>query len=250
MRSGSKRQPIAAWFDGFETKLRALLRSRPATAALDEGELERRRERMVDLVIERGIRDPRLLAALRKVARHEFVPPEAIDEAYADRALPIGEGQTISQPYIVALMTEVLELAPNSRVLEIGTGSAYQTAILCELAAHVTTIESVPELARAAKQRLERAGYTNFECRTGDGHEGAPDRAPFDAVIVTAAPESVPAVLVDQLARGGRLCVPVGPTPTEQALLRVVKRPDGTIASETIAHVRFVPMLRGVRTSS
>lgn len=201
------------------------------------------RERMVALIVERGVRDPRVLAALRAVPRHEFVPPPMRDEAYADRALPIGGGQTISQPYIVALMTEALELTPRSRVLEIGTGSAYQTAMLCELAEHVTTIEVLPELARRSRELLARLGYANVECRTGDGSCGAPDRAPFEAVIVTAAPERVPAALVEQLAVGGRLCIPVGAHPSEQRLLRIVKRADGSTASESLAAVRFVPLI-------
>jgi protein-L-isoaspartate(D-aspartate) O-methyltransferase len=243
MDPASTPQPIGA---RFGEKLRALLQFPSAAAPADPSLLERERERMIELVVERGVRDARVLAALRKIARHEFVPPHELDEAYADRALPIGGGQTISQPYIVALMTEALALDSSSRVLEIGTGSGYQTAILCELAADVTTIEAVPGLARAANESLTRAGYSNFECRTGDGHDGAPDRAPFDAVIVTAAPESVPRALVDQLAVGGRMSIPVGAHPSEQVLLRMVKQPDGSTIRETLAHVRFVPMVRTI----
>jgi protein-L-isoaspartate(D-aspartate) O-methyltransferase len=201
------------------------------------------RERMVRLIVERGVADPRLTEALLKVARHEFVPHALQTEAYSDRALPIGEGQTISQPYIVALMTRALDLTPRSNVLEIGTGSAYQTAILCELALHVTTIEVRPELSRSACRLLAQLGYANVECRSGDGSSGAPDRAPFDAIIVTAAPERIPPALIDQLAVGGRMCIPVGGSPAEQHLLRIQKRSDGTITREVLAPVRFVPMI-------
>jgi protein-L-isoaspartate(D-aspartate) O-methyltransferase len=202
------------------------------------------REGMVRLIVQRGIREPRLLAALRQVARHAFVPIGLESEAYADRALPIGEGQTISQPYIVALMTQALELTPGSRVLEIGTGSGYQTAILCELAREVTTIELWPELSREASALLAELGYTNVECRVGDGGSGALDRAPFDAIIVTAAPDRIPRALVDQLAIGGRMCIPVGDTPPDQRLLRIHKQADGSTTSAVLASVRFVPMLR------
>jgi protein-L-isoaspartate(D-aspartate) O-methyltransferase len=248
MQPSSRIPPLAAWFGGFEDKLQSFLhpesKPEPSESEPRESEIEVARERMIHLLVERGIREPRVLAALRKVARHAFVPEHLQDEAYADRALPIAGGQTISQPYIVALMTVALDLAPESRVLEIGTGSGYQTAILCELAAHVTTIEVSPDLARAACERLARAGYTNVDCLTGDGYQGAPDRAPFDAILVTAAPDVVPSALIDQLAVGGRLCVPVGARPTDQVLLRIVKRSDGTTSSETLASVRFVPMIR------
>jgi protein-L-isoaspartate(D-aspartate) O-methyltransferase len=201
------------------------------------------REQMVALIVERGVREARVVSALREVPRHAFVPAALAAEAYADRALPIGSDQTISQPYIVALMTQALELAPHSRVLEIGTGSGYQTAILCKLAAHVTTVELRPELAQRAREDLERMGYTNVECLGGDGCGGAPARAPFDAVIVTAAPSRVPPALLDQLAIGGRMCIPVGEHPSEQRLLRIVKQPDGSTTSEAIAPVRFVPLV-------
>jgi protein-L-isoaspartate(D-aspartate) O-methyltransferase len=206
-----------------------------------------RRARMVALIRERGVSDPRVLDALGRVPRHEFVPPAEQLEAYADRALPIGDGQTISQPYIVALMTSAVDVTAESRVLEVGTGSGYQAAILCELAAHVTTIEVIAAHARIASELLAALGYANVECRTGDGHAGAPDRAPFDAIIVTAAPDVVPAALLDQLAIGGRMCIPVGERPTEQRLLRIVKHADGSTSAEAIAPVRFVPLVRGVR---
>jgi protein-L-isoaspartate(D-aspartate) O-methyltransferase len=216
--------------------------SRPEERARDEH--AERRAGMVALIRERGVTDARVLGALGKVARHEFVPPPEQAEAYADRALPIGDGQTISQPYIVALMTSALELKPEARVLEVGTGSGYQTAILCELAAHVTTIELIADHARTACERLAAVGYTNVECRTGDGHRGAPDRAPFDAIIVTAAPAAVPDELLDQLAAGGRMCIPIGERPAEQVLLRIEKRADGSTCTEVIAPVRFVPLVR------
>ena len=200
---------------------------------------------MIELIIERGIHDARLLAALRAIDRRDFVPPAVGAEAYADRALPLGHGQTISQPYSVALMTQALELTPQSRVLEIGTGSAYQTAILCSLAEHVTTIEAEPALARDARELLARLGCENVDCRTGDGHAAAGDRAPFDAIIVTAAPRDVPRALIDQLSIGGRMCIPIGEHPSRQRLMRIVKRPDGSVASEALAAVRFVPMIGG-----
>jgi protein-L-isoaspartate(D-aspartate) O-methyltransferase len=201
------------------------------------------REQMVALIVERGVRDPRVVAALREVPRHAFVLSAFSDDASSDRALPPRPEPTISQPYIVALMTQALDLEPHSRVLEIGTGSGYQTAILCKLAAHVTTIELRAELAQRARDDLARMGYTNVECQSGDGCIGAQARAPFDAVIVTAAPQRVPPALLDQLAIGGRMCIPVGECPSEQRLLRIVKQSDGTTTSVAIAPVRFVPLV-------
>ena len=188
---------------------------------------------------------PEVMAALERVPRHEFVPPEIADLAYENRPLPIGHGQTISQPYIVALMTDLLVLAPHHRVLEIGTGSGYQAAILAELVDRVHTIEIVPPLARQAEERLPRLGYRNVEVRLGDGYYGWRAAAPFDAIIVTAAASHVPPPLVDQLASDGVLVIPVGEQFSVQMLLLVRKRADGEVSVRQILPVRFVPLTGG-----
>ena len=198
------------------------------------------RERMVEEQIEaRGVRDPRVLDAMRQVPRHELVPAAQRAHAYEDRPLPIGQGQTISQPYVVAAMTEALALSGGERVLEVGTGSGYQAAVLSRLAKQVYSIEIVPELARRAKADLARLGYANVEVRQGDGWRGWPEHAPFDAIVVTAAPEEVPPDLLAQLAPGGRLVIPVGAR--EQQLMVLRKTPSG-ITREVLFGVRFVPM--------
>ena len=188
---------------------------------------------------------PIVMAALDRVPRHEFVPPEIADLAYENRPLPIGHGQTISQPYIVALMTHLLGLAPHHRVLEIGTGSGYQAAVLAELVERVHTIEIVPPLARQATERLPRLGYDNVEVRLGDGYYGWPEAAPFQAIIVTAAASHVPPPLVEQLAPEGVLVIPVGEQFSVQMLLLVRKRPDGEVTVRQILPVRFVPLTGG-----
>jgi len=202
----------------------------------------KRRMAMVDQ-LEHGyrIRDKKVLEAMRKVPRHEMVPPRMRPHAYEDRPLPIGDGQTISQPYIVALMTQLLELKGGEKVLEIGTGSGYQAAILAEIAGQVYTIEIVETLAKRAKVDLERLGYKNIVTRCGDGYKGWKEHAPFDAVIVTAAPEHVPQPLIDQLKEGGRLVLPVGPQHYVQELVRITKTKDG-VKRENVLAVRFVPM--------
>lgn len=187
----------------------------------------------------RGIGDPRVLDAMRRVPRHRFVPGDQRPHAYADRPLPIGHRQTISQPYIVAFMTEALQLAPDARVLEIGTGSGYQTAVLAELAAAVYSIEIVPPLAERAAAVLAETGYDNVRLREGDGYAGWPDEAPFDAIMVTAAPDHVPQPLVDQLAVGGRMIVPVG---AQRQTLTVLVRTDEGVTEEATLPVLFVPM--------
>ena len=198
------------------------------------------REQMVREQIEaRGVRDARVLAAMRKVPRHLFVPPEEQEEAYIDYPLPIGHAQTISQPYIVAYMTEALELKPRDRVLEIGTGSGYQAAILAELVAEVYSIEIVEPLAKEAEARLRRLGYSNVQVRAGDGYRGWSEAAPFDAIIVTAAPGHVPQPLVDQLREGGRMVLPLGQW--DQDLVRLRRTHQG-ILREVLLPVRFVPM--------
>jgi protein-L-isoaspartate(D-aspartate) O-methyltransferase len=211
------------------------------TAATDEyAEL---RARMVrDQLVRRGIRDERVLEAMGRVPRHELVSESLRDEAYEDGPLPIGEGQTISQPYIVAAMSEAAALSGSERVLEVGTGSGYQAAVLSALAREVYTIELEPELAARAKRDLERLGCTNVRTRTGDGYRGWPEAAPFDAILVTAAPDHVPPALLEQLKTGGRLVIPVGDS-GDQELWLYTKTERG-VDRKHLLPVRFVP-LRG-----
>jgi protein-L-isoaspartate(D-aspartate) O-methyltransferase len=211
---------------------------------------ERAAERaaMVAAIEARGVADARVLDALRAVPRHWFVPPAEASEAYADNALPIGLEQTISQPYVVALMTEALALQPGERVLEIGTGSGYQAAVLSELTDEVYTIEIVPELARTAAGTFEQHGYDTIHRREGDGYGGWPEEAPFDAIVVTAAPDHVPPALADQLKPGGRMVLPKGPEGYQQLVL-LTKRDDGRMTQRVLAPVRFVPMTGEARGS-
>lgn len=188
----------------------------------------------------RNIRDPRVLQAMRKVPRHEFVPPDLRDAAYQDRPLPIGYSQTISQPFIVAFMTEKLEPEASDRVLEVGTGSGYQAAVLAELVRDVYTIEIVEPLASRAKRTLEERGYENVHVKAGDGYRGWPEKAPFDAIIVTCAPDHVPPPLVEQLAEGGRMVIPVGDYPRQQ--LYLYEKVGGELQESAILPVYFVPM--------
>lgn len=198
------------------------------------------RRRMVDQQLRgRDIRNPRVLAAMEKVPRHLFVPEKVRHEAYGDHPVPIGHGQTISQPYIVAFMTEALEVRPEHRVLEIGTGSGYQAAILGELAGEVYTMEIVEPLAQSARVTLEDLGYKNVHVRAGNGYEGWPEHAPYDRIMVTAAPEEVPPALIEQLKVGGLMAIPVGSFFQELRILR--RTPDGTETLKTLP-VRFVPM--------
>lgn len=191
------------------------------------------------------VSDPVVLRAMRAVPREEFVPASLRDAAYDDCALPIPCGQTISQPAVVAFMTEQLRLTSGGRVLEIGTGSGYQAAVLAEIAREVCSIERIPELARAAAARLARLGYANVAVRVGDGASGWPERAPFDAVIVTAATEEIPPALAVQLRPGGRLILPVGPAHGEQVLVLLAKDAAGSVTRRDLWAVRFVPLVRG-----
>ena len=200
------------------------------------------RERMVEQQLKsRGIKNERVLAAMAKVPREEFVPGARAD-AYEDGPLPIGYDQTISQPYIVAFMTEQLGPKPSDRVLEIGSGSGYQAAILAELVTDVYTIDIVEPLAKTAEATLQRLGYKNVHIKVGDGHKGWPEEAPFDAIIVTCAPENVPQPLVDQLQDGGRMVIPVGERFAQQ--LYLLEKKNGQLKESATLPVRFVPMLR------
>lgn len=215
-----------------------------APLSAQEGERAAERRQMVRAQLAgRDITDTLVLRAMEAVPRHEFVPDGLAARAYEDRPLPIGHGQTISQPYIVAFMTQTAEVRPGETVLEVGTGSAYQAAVLAEIGARVYTIEIVGELARTARQRLERLGYHDVHVRHGDGYRGWPEQAPFDAVVVTAAPEEIPGALVEQLAPGGKMVVPVGPRLGTQYLTVVEKSPDGSTTTRRLLPVRFVPMV-------
>ncbi len=205
---------------------------------------QRERLAMVrEQIAARGVRDTATLRAMRAVPRHEFVPRNLQSSAYADHPLPIGYGQTISQPYIVGYMTELLGLGPRSRVLEIGTGSGYQAAILAEIAGEIYTVEIIPQLAASAAERLEQLGYGRVHVRNADGFYGWKDAAPFDAIIVTAAAGFVPPPLVEQLKPGGRLVIPVGSVYGAQSLVLVEKRLDGSIGTRTLLPVQFVPLV-------
>ena len=206
-------------------------------------DLAAQRQRMVEQQLKpRGIKEERVLAAMAKVPREEFVPADARPSAYEDGPLPIGYDQTISQPYVVAFMTEQLRPKRSDRVLEIGSGSGYQAAILGELVAEVYTIEIVEPLGKSAEATLQRLGYKNVHVRVGDGYKGWPEEAPFDAIIVTCAPEKVPQPLVDQLKDGGRMVIPVGERFAQQ--LYLLEKKNGQLKESVTLPVRFVPMLR------
>jgi len=207
-----------------------------------KGDFDARRKRMVETQIEaRGIEDKKVLDAFREVERHKFVLPQYLPYAYADSPLPIGQGQTISQPYIVAYMTEALDLQKTDKVLEIGTGSGYQAAILAEICDSVFTIEIFEKLAEKAQQLFNQLGYDNIVSKVGDGYKGWPEYAPFDGIIVTCAPTEIPTPLQQQLAEGGRMIIPVGDDPVQNLVLMVKKR--GKIRKQSVLPVRFVPMI-------
>ncbi len=214
-----------------------------SSIAQDDAAFTRARQQMVERQLKaRDITDARVLWAMGKVPRQRFVRPALAGEAYADRALPIEEGQTISQPYIVALMTQLVELRGPERVLEVGTGSGYQAAVLAELVKQVYTIEILPALAMSAAARLKALGYMNVEVRAGDGYQGWPDQAPFDAIIVTAGATHIPPALVAQLKEGGHLVIPVDVASGHQDLLQGRKQ-GGRLVTKSIAPVRFVPLI-------
>ena len=224
------------------------MRAGSAHAQTDEHRWRSARERLVaDHLIPQGISDPATLAAMRAVPRHEFVPPGQRPHAYDDTPLPIGHDQTISQPVVVALMTQLVRPRAGMRVLEVGTGSGYQAAVLAETGARVWTIEIVRSLADEATGRLARLGYRGVTVRHGDGYAGWAEESPFDAIVVTAGADAIPPALIEQLASGGRLVMPVGNPLLDQELVLVEKDAGGRVASRRILPVRFVPLLRGVR---
>ncbi len=210
----------------------------------EESKYAERREAMVAFTIEeRGVLDETVLQAMRKVPRHEFVSEDLRGNAYEDRPLPIGMGQTISQPYIVAYMTELLELEPEAKVLEIGTGSGYQAAVLAEIIEDVYSIEIFEELGRLAGERFQRLKYENVNSRVGDGYHGWEEFAPFDGIIVTCAADHIPPPLIKQLKPGGRMVIPVGGVFQVQRLMLVMKDKEGKVSSKNMLPVRFVPLL-------
>jgi protein-L-isoaspartate(D-aspartate) O-methyltransferase len=247
MEINESRARSASGTIGAVGRIAALLLALPVVALMAGrgGDMEEKRNRMVeDQIVRRGVKSPRVLDAMRSVERHRFVPEEALAHAYDDAPLRIGHGQTISQPYIVALMTELLELRADDRVLEIGTGSGYQAAVLSLLVAEVYSIEIVEPLGEIARARLDELGYDNVRVRIGDGYQGWPEAAPFDAIIVTAAAPRIPEPLKEQLRDGGRLILPVGDAWQE---LVVVTRRGDRYEEDRVLPVRFVPMTGEVR---
>ncbi len=211
----------------------------------EKDEYYRERKEMVQTQIkERGVHDELTLEAMREVPRHKFVPSNLLSEAYSDRPLPIGHGQTISQPYIVALMTSLLELSPGDRVLEIGAGSGYQAAVLAPICSEVYTIEIIPELAKGAAEALENAGFENVKVKNADGYYGWEEHAPYDGIVVTAAASYIPPDLIRQLKPGGQMVIPVGGAFQTQRLMLVRKDEEGEVSSESVLPVRFVPFIR------
>ena len=225
----------------------ALLASSPPGAHAQSPDRREERDRMVQQIVRYGVRDSATLDAMARVPRHEFVPAEHRARAYGDHPLPIGLGQTISQPYIVAYMTEMLELRPGIKVLEVGTGSGYQAAVLDAIGCDVFTIEIYEALARSARDRLQRLGFTRVTTRHADGHFGWIEEAPFDAIIVTAAAGFIPPALVEQLRPGGRMMIPVGNPLGVQNLILVTKDEQGNVRTRGVLPVRFVPLVSGIR---
>lgn len=237
-----RRWVVPSIWPAFFLVLVFALSSECVAADEDDAQYRQAREAMVrEQIIGRGVHHTAVLQAMRTVPRHRFVPPGQQRYAYADRPLPIGSGQTISQPYIVALMTAVLEPGPQKRVLEVGTGSGYQAAVLAELCRDIYSIEIIPELGRRAEQTLADLGYGNIHVRIGDGYLGWPEAAPFDAIIVTCSPTHIPRPLEEQLAEGGLMVIPVGERGAQELVL--LKKINGRIRQEDIIPVRFVPMM-------
>jgi len=236
---------------GFQQSIQSLALSTmvvlqtPVAAQVDDSsEFQTVRKVMIERQIQaRGVKDPRVIKAMQDVPRHLFVDESLWPVAYSDGPLPIGHGQTISQPYIVSFMTELLQADTHHVVLEIGTGSGYQAAVLSKLTHHVFSIEIIAELGQEAEERLKRLGYDNVTVKIGDGYQGWPDEAPFDRIIVTAAPEEIPQKLVEQLKPGGRMVLPVGPQWWGQDLLIVEKDEKGKVTKRESLPVRFVPMV-------
>lgn len=223
---------------------RTQVKETPLSSSTENPGYVNARNNMVERqIIARGISDPLVLEAMRTVPRHKFVPDEYLAQAYADHPLPIGYGQTISQPYIVALMTEVLQLKPGEKVLEIGTGSGYQAAVLAQMGMDVYTVEIIPQLAEEARIRFSELGYHNIHTVTADGYFGWLEYAPYDAIIVTAAPDHLPPPLAEQLVTGGRMVIPIGPIGAVQTLWLFTKNESGLMA-ENLGPVRFVPLTR------
>ena len=217
----------------------------PVLPQFGDERAEDREDMVRDQIARRGVKDDRVLEVMRAIPRHEFVPPSRVGRAYSDNPLPIGHGQTISQPYIVGYMTERLELDADDRVLEVGTGSGYQAAVLAGIVEHVTTVEIIRPLAATAANRLERLGFTNVSVFHGDGYYGREEGAPYDAIIVTAAATHVPPPLTEQLKPGGRMVIPVGRSGWTQNLLLVEKKTDGSTATRNLMAVAFVPLTGG-----
>ena len=232
---------VMKWSKCIAGLLAALMMGQANFVQAEEGEVKSREAMVRNQLVAGGIRDPAVLQAMTDVPRHEFVPSSLRPYAYADGPLPIGHGQTISQPFIVAYMTQALELTKQESVLEVGTGSGYQAAILGKLAKEVYTIEIVPPLAESARGVLSKLGFENVHVRLGDGYLGWPEKAPFDAIIVTCAPDHVPEPLISQLKEGGRLVIPVGEAGGIQQLVLLRKR-NSQISKEKMLDVRFVPM--------
>jgi protein-L-isoaspartate(D-aspartate) O-methyltransferase len=214
------------------------------TTAWADDAYQSRREAMVRTqIVERGIKDKATIQAMKAVPRHLFVPSYLFDSAYQDQPLPIGYGQTISQPYIVAYMTELVRPKAANKILEIGAGSGYQAAVLAEIVKQVYTIEIIPELGHAARDRLQKRGYQNVHVRVADGYDGWPEQAPFDAIVVTAAADYIPPPLISQLKEGGRMVIPVG-SPFLLQMLMLVEKEKGSVRTTSLVPVRFVPFKR------
>lgn len=227
----------------FVTSCQSLEIPAPKGKMSDSEWTKLRKEMVLQQIKERNVTDPRVIETMEKVARHLFIPEANRSAAYEDKPISIGFGQTISQPYIVALMTEVLHLKKGEKVLEVGTGSGYQAAVLAEMGAETYTIEIIPELAALGQKNLEQTGYKNVKVKVGDAYLGWKEHAPFDAILVTCAPEDVPSPLAEQLKEGGRMIIPIGPEGQIQDLV-FLKKVQGKLEKKSVAPVRFVPMMR------